>query len=37
MKKFTAEQRLFLEHMAAGGTVISATDAIGRSRSVVYG
>ena len=37
MKKFTAEQRLFLEHMAAGDSVRQATAEIGRSYSAPYG
>jgi hypothetical protein len=37
MKKFTAEQRLFLEHMAAGKSVMNAASAIGRSHSAPYG
>ena len=37
MKKFTAEQRLFLEHLAAGDSVRQATAEIGRSYSAPYG
>lgn len=37
MNKSTAEQRLFLEHMAAGKSVMDAAAAIGRSRSTAYG
>ena len=37
MKKFTAEQRLFLEHMASGKSVMDAAAAIGRSHSAPYG
>ena len=37
MKKFTAEQRLFLEHLANGLTVRKAATAIGRSYSAPYG